>query len=83
MLKKENLKKKVILWSGIIILMLVMLTFVLPMLSNAAGNITFGGDSREAIQVVRQIVSMIKHPSGRVKLMLNGVFKFDNFRNLG
>lgn len=85
MLKKKP-KKKVILWSGIIIiLMLVMLTFVLPTLSNAAaGNITFGGDSRGGdTGVVRQIVSMIKHPWASVKLMLVSVFKFDNFRNLG
>ena len=84
--EKKKPKKKVILWSGIIIiLMLVMLTFVLPTLSNAAaGNITFGGDSRGGdTGVVRQIVSMIKHPWASVKLMLVSVFKFDNFRNLG
>ena len=48
------------------------------------GNITFGGDSRGGdTGVVRQIVSMIKHPWASVKLMLVSVFKFDNFRNLG
>ena len=64
---------------------LVVMTFVLPTLSNTvAGNLSFGGDSRGGdTSVTRQLISMIKHPLASIKLMVENVFALDNFRNLG
>lgn len=86
MIKKASRKKKLILGIGILLILgLVMMTFVLPTLtSTVAKNVTFGGDSRGGdTGVVRQLISMIKHPWASVKLMLGSVIKLDNFRNLG
>ena len=85
-IKKASRKKKLILGTGILLILgLVMMTFVLPTLtSTVAKNVTFGGDSRGGdTGVVRQLISMIKHPWASVKLMLGSVIKLDNFRNLG
>lgn len=85
-IKKASRKKKLILGIGILLILgLVMMTFVLPTLtSTVAKNVTFGGDSRGGdTGVVRQLISMIKHPWASVKLMLGSVIKLDNFRNLG
>ncbi len=45
------------------IILVVMATFVLPVISNTvSGNIAYGGDSRGGdTSVVRQLVSMVKH----------------------
>ena len=79
-------KKKLLLWMGVgIIFLLVMMTFVLPAITNTvAGNLSFGGDSRGGdTSTVRQLISMFHHPLASVRLMLVNMFSFDNFRNLG
>lgn len=84
--KHKPKKKKIIFWIGLlIVLALVMMTFVLPTLtSTVAKNVSFGGDARGGdTGVVRQIISMIKHPLASIKLMLSSVVQLDNFRNLG
>ncbi len=62
-----------------------MATFVLPVISNTvSGNIAYGGDSRGGdTSVVRQLVSMVKHPLASIRLMFGSIFQLDNFRNLG
>ncbi|WP_373212134.1 DUF2142 domain-containing protein [Ruminococcus sp. 5_1_39BFAA] len=83
---KMNKKQKTVFALGILaILGLIMMTFVLPVFSNTvAGNLSFGGDSRGGdTSVVRQIISMVKHPWTSIKLMVTNVLRFDNFRNLG
>lgn len=79
-------KKKIMLWSGILLIFgIMMATFVLPTLINIiSGNLSFGGDSRGGdTGAVGQLISMVKHPLASIKLMLQSVFQFDNFRNLG
>ena len=86
MVKLKSKKKKIIFWIGLLtVLALVMMTFVLPTLtSTVAKNVSFGGDARGGdTGVVRQIISMIKHPWASIKLMLSSVVQLDNFRNLG
>ena len=81
--KKQN---KVILVTGIMaICLLVMITFVLPTISNTvSGNLSYGGDSRGGdTSTVRQILSMLENPIGSVKVLVGNIFQFDNFRNLG
>lgn len=85
-LQKRPRKEKAALGVGILVIFaLVMLTFVLPVITNAlAGNLSFGGDSRGGdTSAVRQLISMIRHPWESVKLMFRSVFALDNFRNLG
>lgn len=67
------------------IILVVMATFVLPVISNTvSGNIAYGGDSRGGdTSVVRQLVSMVKHPLASIRLMFGSIFQLDNFRNLG
>lgn len=84
----KNIKKKqAVLWCAGILLIcgLVMITFVLPVISNTvSGNLSYGGDSRGGdTGTIRQLVSMIKHPLESIKLMVSSVFQLDNFRNLG
>ena len=84
--KQKSKKKKAIFWIGLLIVFaLVMMTFVLPTLtSTVTKNVSFGGDARGGdTGVVRQIISMIKHPWASIKLMLSSVVQLDNFRNLG
>ncbi len=73
-LKKRRRKKETfVLLLGIVAIMgLVAVTFVLPILSNAAaGNIAYGGDSRGGdTGAVRQLLSMIHHPQAAIKLLL-------------
>lgn len=86
MLKKEKRNYRWSVWCGIILLLiLVMITFVLPTItSTVARDISFGGDARGGdTSVVRQMISMLKHPMSSIKLMLGNIFAFDNFRNLG
>lgn len=86
MLKKGKKNYRWSVWCGIIlILMLVMITFVLPTItSTVARDISFGGDVRGGdTSVVRQLISMLKHPVSSIKLMLGNIFALDNFRNLG
>ena len=69
----------------LIVLGLVMLTFVLPVISNTvSGNLSYGGDARGGdTGTIRQLISMVKHPLASIKLMITSIFQFDNFRNLG
>lgn len=79
-------KRKLLLWLGLgAVFALVMMTFVLPAITNTvAGNLSFGGDSRGGdTSTVRQLISMFHHPLASIRLMLNNMFSFDNFRNLG
>lgn len=80
-------KKQVYIFKMCIVLLfiLVVSTFILPVISNTIeGNITYGGDSRGGdTSVVRQLVSMIKHPVASIKLMIKSISTLDNFRNLG
>lgn len=80
-------KRQAIIWGiGILIIFgLVMITFVLPVISNTvSGNLAYGGDSRGGdTGTARQLISMLSHPIESIKLMISSVFKFDNFRNLG
>lgn len=85
-LRKMSRKERILFASGILVIfLLVMMTFILPVLSNTvAGNLSYGGDSRGGdTSVVRQLISMVKHPLASVKLMLCSIFELDNFRNLG
>ena len=85
-LKTLNKKHAIIWCMGILLIcLLVMVTFVLPIISNTvSGNLSYGGDSRGGdTGTIRQLVSMIKHPIESIKLMLYSVTKLDNFRNLG
>lgn len=66
------------------VFLLMMGTFVLPVLtSSAETNLAYsdarGGDTG----VLAQILSMLKHPVATVKLFVSSIFSFDNFRNLG
>ena len=84
----KNMKKRqAVLWClGILLICgLVMITFVLPVISNTvSGNLSYGGDSRGGdTGTIRQLVSMLKHPLESIKLMVSSVFQLDNFRNLG
>lgn len=85
-LQKMPKKVKRMIGAGVLLaFVLVMLTFVLPVLTNVlAGNLSYGGDSRGGdTSAVRQVISMVKHPWESVKLMVGSVFSLDNFRNLG
>ncbi len=67
-----------------VIFLLMMSTFVLPVLtSSAETNLAYsdarGGDTG----VLAQLISMIRHPVATVKLFVSSIFSFDNFRNLG
>lgn len=84
--KNISKKKKLVMWGSLLlILLLVMMTFVLPTLtSTVARDLSVSGDARGGdTGVVRQMISMLKHPWASVKLMISSVFSFDNFRNLG
>lgn len=79
-------RKKLLIYGGILLVFgLVMMTFVLPAISNTvAGNLSYGGDSRGGdTSTVRQMISMLQHPLASVRLMLENMFSLDNFRNLG
>ena len=79
-------KEKILFRAGIVIVFtLVMMTFVLPTVSNTmARNLSYGGDARGGdTSVVRQIMSMVKNPWASIKLMIGNVLALDNFRNLG
>lgn len=83
---KKNKKEKILFLIGIgVLFLVVMATFVLPVISNTvSGNIAYGGDSRGGdTSVVRQLVSMVKHPLASIRLMFGSIFQLDNFRNLG
>lgn len=84
---KFKSKKHIVMYgvAVFIVFSLMMMTFVLPTLSNTvSGNISYGGDPRGGdTGSVRQIISMVKHPWGTIKLMIENIFTFDNFRNLG
>lgn len=83
--RKERKKRLVYSMLLLGILALVMMTFVLPTLTNTVtGNLSYGGDARGGdTGSVRQLISMAKHPLESIKLMVENVFAFDNFRNLG
>lgn len=79
-------KKWIIYGIGILVICgLVMLTFVLPVLTNTvAGNLSYGGDARGGdTGTIRQLISMVQHPVTSVKLMISNILQLDNFRNLG
>ena len=84
---EHKTKKQKLIWIiGILAICgLVMLTFVLPALTNTiSGNISYGGDTRGGdTSLVRQLMSMLEHPWNSIKLMISSVFQMDNFRNLG
>ncbi len=67
------------------ILLVVMSTFVQPMLVNTiSGNMSYGGDPRGGeTSAVKQVYSMLKHPLSTVKLYVSNIFGFDNYRNMG
>lgn len=85
-LQKQPKKVKRMLGAGVLLVfVLVMLSFVLPVVTNIlAGNLSYGGDSRGGdTSAVRQLVSMVKHPWESVKLFIGSICSLDNFRNLG
>ena len=85
-LRKQPKKVKRMLGAGVLLVFaLVMLTFVLPVVTNIlAGNLSYGGDSRGGdTSAVRQLISMVKHPWESVKLFIGSICSLDNFRNLG
>lgn len=69
----------------IAVLVVVMSTFVQPTLMNTiSGNMNYGGDSRGGeTGSVKQIFSMLKHPLATVRLYIENIFAFDNYRNMG
>lgn len=84
--RKRSKKEKAILFGSIFLLfVLMMATFVLPTLTNTiTGNLSFGGDSRGGdTGAAGQLLSMLQHPVSSIKLLLQNVTQFDNFRNLG
>jgi uncharacterized membrane protein len=84
--QKKDKKQQLIWFIGILaVCALVMMTFVLPAITNTiSGNISYGGDNRGGdTSLVRQLMSMIKYPLSSIKLMINSIFSFDNFRNVG
>lgn len=85
-LQKQPKKVKRMLGAGVLLAFaLVMLTFVLPVVTNVlSGNLSYGGDSRGGdTSAVRQMISMVKHPWESVKLFVGNICSLDNFRNLG
>lgn len=64
-LRKQPKKVKRMLGAGVLLIFaLVMMTFVLPVVTNIlSGNLSYGGDSRGGdTSAVRQMISMVKHP---------------------
>lgn len=85
-LQNKEKRKKVLVFTGVfLVFALIMMTFVLPAISNTvAGNLSYGGDARGGdTSTVRQMISMLKHPLASAKLMLQNMFSLDNFRNVG
>lgn len=85
-LRKQPKKVKRMLGAGVLLIFaLVMMTFVLPVVTNIlSGNLSYGGDSRGGdTSAVRQMISMVKHPWESIRLLIGDICSLDNFRNLG
>lgn len=83
---KFESKKQEYLFKGLVVavFLMVMATFVLPVISNTVeGNLLYsdarGGDT----STFGQLKSILFHPVASIKLFLSSIFSFDNFRNLG
>ena len=82
----ESKKKKRI--AAILVLavcLLGMATFVIPTLQNLLkGNVSYAGDLRGGdTGIVRQIMSLLRHPLVGLKMFLREIMLFDNFRTTG
>ncbi len=84
--KKFENKKQSMMFKGMvaIVFLLVMATFVMPVLANTIeGNLLYsdarGGDT----STFRQLQSIFTHPIASIKLFLSSITSLDNFRNLG
>lgn len=85
-IKRCSKKERCIIYGGIILIfLLVLMTFVLPTLtSTVAKDISVSGDARGGdTGIVRQVISMLKHPIASIKLMVGNIVQLDNFRNIG
>lgn len=78
-------KNKWIVVGVSLIFILVMATFVVPVLKGAiTGDASIGGDPRGGeTNYVWQLMTVFEHPFAYVKMIVRDVLSFDNFRNFG